>query len=255
MSSYDTVILAGGVNSGELRKYAPYENEALIIIGNYPMIHYVHRALQNTPRVGNIIISGPCDSLRPIFKKEDNLQFTSSGEDAIDSFANALPLVKSEKILVMPADIPFITPEAIVDFLNSCEEHEADFYYAVVPREVNEKRFPRVKRTYVRLKEGVFTGGNLFLIRAAAAVQGIEMGKQLVANRKNPIAQARLFGMDLVLKYVAGRLSISDAEERFEKVLNLRGKAIISRYAEVGVDVDKPSDLQLAEKFLGKGRQ
>ena len=85
MNSFDTVILAGGVNSGELRKYAPYENEALIIIGNYPMIHYVYGALKNTPRVGNIIISGPCDSLRPIFPKEDNLQFANSGEDAIDS--------------------------------------------------------------------------------------------------------------------------------------------------------------------------
>lgn len=255
MTSYDAIILAGGVNSGELRKYAPYENEALIIIGNYPMIHYVYQALKSTSGLGNIVISGPCDSLRPIFCKDDNLRFTASGEDAIDSFANALPLTGSEKILVLPADIPFITPEAIEDFLHECEKYDADFYYAVVPREVIEKRYPRVRRTYVKLKEGVFTGGNLFLIRAAAAPQGIAIGKKLVAHRKNPIAQARLFGMDLVVKYVSGRLSIPDVEERFKKLLNLTGKAIISRYAEVGVDVDKPSDLQLAEKFLGKGRQ
>jgi NDP-sugar pyrophosphorylase family protein len=49
MTSYDAVILAGGVNSGELRKYAPYENEALIILGKYPMIHYVYQAVKNTP--------------------------------------------------------------------------------------------------------------------------------------------------------------------------------------------------------------
>lgn len=255
MTRYDVIVLAGGVNSGELRKYAPYDNEALIIIGNYPMIYYVHQALKDTSRLGNIIISGPSDSLRQIFCKEDNLLFADSGEDAIDSFANALALVKSDKILVLPADIPFITPEAIEDFLNQCEKYDADFYYAVVPREVNEARFPQVKRTYVKLKEGVFTGGNLFLIRAAAAPQGIVIGKKLVENRKNPLAQARLFGMDLVLKYVSGRLSIPNAEERFKKLLNLTGKAIISRYAEVGVDVDKPSDLQLAEKVLGQGQK
>ncbi len=253
MSSYDTVILAGGVNSGDLRRYAPYENEALIIIGNYPMIYYVYQALKGTERVQNIVISGPCESLQPIFNKEDNLVFATSGEDAIDSFANALTLTNSEKILVMPADIPFITPEAIEDFLNNCEEHDADIYYSIVPREVNEKRFPRVKRTYVKLREGVFTGGNLFLIRTAAAPQGILMGKKLVANRKHPIAQARLFGLDLVLKYISRRLSILDVEERFAEVLNLKGKAIISNFAEVGVDVDKPSDLKLAEKILGKG--
>jgi len=255
MSSYDTVVLAGGINSGDLRKYAPYENEALIIIGNYPMIHYVYRALQQTDKVNNIVISGPCDSLRQIFKKEDRLIFTRSGEDAIDSFANALPLTETEKILVMPADIPFITPEAIEDFLNNCEKYEADVYYAIVPREVNEARFPRVKRTYVKLKEGVFTGGNLFLIRAAAAPLGIQMGKKLVSNRKQPVAQARLFGFDLVLKYLTGRLSIPVVEERFAQVLGLKGKAIISEYAEVGVDVDKPSDLKLAERVLGRVRK
>ena len=69
---------------------------------------------------------------------------------------------------------------------------------------------------------------------------------------KNPLAQARLFGMDLVLKYVTGRLSIREVEERFHEILNLTGKAIISNYAEVGVDVDKPSDLKLAEEILGK---
>ncbi len=252
MTSYDAVILAGGVNSGELRKYAPYENEALIILGKYPMIHYVYQAVKNTPRLGNVIISGPCDSLRPIFGKDDSLMFTNSGEDAIDSFANTLGLVKSEKILIMPADIPFITPEAIEDFLDQCEKYDADVYYAIVPREVNEKRFPRVKRTYVKLREGVFTGGNLFLIRTAVASQGIELGKKLVANRKNPLAQARLFGMDLVLKYLTGRLSIREVEERFYETLKLTGKAIISNYAEVGVDVDKPSDLKLAEEILGK---
>ena len=252
MTSYDAVILAGGVNSGELRKYAPYENEALIILGKYPMIHYVYQAVKNTPGLGNIIISGPCDSLRPIFSKDDILMFTDSGEYAIESFANALGLANSERILIMPADIPFITPEAIEDFLHQCEKYDADVHYAIVSREVSEKRFPRVKRTYVRLKEGVFTGGNLFLIRTAVASQGIALGKKLVAHRKNPLAQARLFGMDLVLKYVTGRLSIREVEERFHEILNLTVKAIISNYAEVGVDVDKPSDLKLAEEILGK---
>ncbi len=81
------------------------------------------------------------------------------------------------------------------------------------------------------------------------------MGKKLVANRKQPIAQARLFGLDLVFKYISGRLSIPEVEERFAQVMHLKGKAIISRYAEVGVDVDKPSDLKLAEDVLGKRPQ
>ncbi|NLV16779.1 MAG: NTP transferase domain-containing protein [Syntrophomonadaceae bacterium] len=253
MKKYDAVILAGGINSGELRKFAPFENEALIIIGSSPMICYIQKALKKTSCVGNIIISCPGDSVRQIFSEDDKLIFVNSGEDAMESFANAVPFIKSDKVLVLPADIPFITQEAIEDFVNRCEEYEADVYYPLVSREVNEARFPGVRRTYVRLKQGVFTGGNLFLVKTEAVIKALDMGKKLVANRKHPLAIVRLFGADLVFKYITGQLSIPDIEKRFEDVLGIKGKAIISQYAEVGVDVDKPSDLKLAEKVLGQG--
>lgn len=255
MKQYDAIILAGGINSGELQKYAPYESEALIIIGSSPMIYYVVQAVRASKKVRRIIISGPVESLREYFKKESDLFFSPSGDDAIDSFANAVDLMGPEeltsKVLVLPTDIPFITPEAIDDFLNQCEREDSDFYYAIVKKEANEARFPRVVRTYARLKEGVFTGGNLFLVRTSIISQCVDMGKKLVAKRKNPIALARLLGLSLVIRFLFRRLSISDAENRFEKVLGIKGKAIISEYAEVGVDVDKPSDLKLAEKILG----
>ncbi|MGE5398131.1 MAG: NTP transferase domain-containing protein [Chitinophagales bacterium] len=253
--NYDVVIMAGGVNSGELRKYAPYESEALIIIGNYPMILYVYEAVKRSNKVGNIIISGP-DSLRELFKKEENLVFTPPGEDPLESLSNALNTVGvanlSEKVLVLPTDIPFITPEAIDDFIDRTEQFEADFYYAIVRKEVNEARFPGVIRTYVNIKEGTFTGGNLFVIRTPIVNQCIELGKKLVQKRKNPLAQAKLFGMKLVFKFITRQLSIADAEQRFSEILGISGRAVVSPYAEVGVDVDKPSDLKLAEQYLGK---
>lgn len=252
MKKYDAVILAGGVNSGELRKVAPFENEALIIIGSSPMICYVQKALKETSCVGDVVISCPGDSIRQIFNEEDKLVFVNSGEDAMESFANAVSFTKTDKVLVLPADIPFITPEAISDFVASCEEYEADVYYPLVSREVNEARFPGVKRTYVKLRQGVFTGGNLFMVRAEAIIKVLDMGKKLVANRKHPLSIVRLFGTDLVFKYITGKLSLPDVEKRFEDVLGIKGKAIISQYAEVGVDVDKPSDLKLAEKVLGR---
>jgi GTP:adenosylcobinamide-phosphate guanylyltransferase len=157
----------------------------------------------------------------------------------------------SEKILVVPTDVPFITPEAIEDFLACCEASPADFYYPLTRKEVNDHKYPGVVRTYVRLKEGVFTGGNLFLLSSQAIPACLEIGVKLFDRRKEALAIARLFGIDLVLKYLLGRLSIQMAEKRFLEVVGIRGKGIISSYAEVGVDVDKPTDLRLAEKYLG----
>lgn len=252
---YDAVILAGGESTSDLKKIAPYDNEALIIIGNYPMIYYVYNALLQSSAIRKIVISGPVEALRNIFPRQDNLFFVSSGQDAIESFSNAVKLLEeqdeaTEKILILPTDIPFITTEAIEDFIYQCETKEADFYYPVTSKEVNETKFPGVARTYVTLKEGTFTGGNLFLIRTQVIDKCLDIGLKLVKRRKNPIAMARLFGFSLVWKYIFKNLSISLIVRRFYEVTGIKGEPIISPYAEVGVDVDKPSDLNLAQEYL-----
>ncbi len=251
---YDAIILAGGESSSELKKLAPYDNEALILIGQYPMIFYVYKALRQSPLIRNIVISGPVEALRNLFCKEENLYFVEGGDNAVDSFLNAVDPLKeksiTEKVIILPTDIPFITTEAIEDFIARSSTDEADFYYPVTSKEVNELKFPHVSRTYVKLKEGTFTGGNLFLVRTSCINEMVDIAKQLVERRKNPLAIARLFGFKLVWQYLTRRLTIHNAEKRFYTVTNIKGKAIISPYAEVGVDVDKPSDLELAQKFL-----
>lgn len=251
---YDAIILAGGESSSDLKKIAPYDNEALIIIGNYPMIYYVYQALRASAQINKIVVSGPVEALKAILPRDERLLFVDGGANAIESFAHAVKTLEaggiSSKVLILPTDIPFISAEAIEDFLQRCESSNSDFYYPVTRKEVNEEKFPGVQRTYVRLKEGTVTGGNLFLIRSELIEQCLEMGLKLVERRKNPLAMARLFGFKLVWQYITRRLSIEMAEKRFYKVLGIRGKGIISPYAEIGVDVDKPSDLNLAQEKL-----
>jgi hypothetical protein len=142
---------------------------------------------------------------------------------------------------------------SIEDFIMQAESREGDFFYALTSKEINEKKFPGVLRTYVQLKEGVFTGGNLFLMRSRMIEPALDMALQLTMRRKNPVAMGRLFGFRLVLNYLLKRLSIPMVEKRFYEIMKIKGRGIISNYAEVGVDVDKLSDLELAEKYLGSG--
>jgi hypothetical protein len=68
--------------------------------------------------------------------------------------------------------------------------------------------------------------------------------------RKNPLALGSLLGLPIILKYLFGRLSIADVEKRAWDKLALVGRGVIVPYAEIGVDVDKPSDLELALQML-----
>ncbi len=252
---YDAVILAGGRASDELSAVAPYDNEAFIKIAGQPMILYVYQALRKSNYVRRIVISGPAEELQTIIPEDENLFFAAGGENAIESLANAVQLLKndsiSEMLLVMPTDIPFITRAAIDDFIEKAQRTEGDLFYALSSKEVNEKKFPGVLRTYVQLKDGIYTGGNLFLMRSEIIDTGLDMAVKLVMRRKNPLAMGRLFGFRLVWNYLLKKLSIDMVEKRVYEVMNIKGKAIISSFAEVGVDVDKLSDLELAKEYLG----
>lgn len=113
-----------------------------------------------------------------------------------------------------------------------------------------ESCYPDIERTYVRLREGVFTGGNVGLAQPAALARCLKQAEKLVAYRKNPLRLAWLLGPGLLLRFLAGKLSLAEAERKASELLEVRGKAVIAEIPEIGVDVDKPSDLALVRRLM-----
>jgi GTP:adenosylcobinamide-phosphate guanylyltransferase len=153
---------------------------------------------------------------------------------------------------VVNADIPLITPEALNNFLTMVCDDTIDIYYPVVPKEIIQDRFPCAERTYVNLKEGIFTGGNLFLINPDIVEVCSEKGQEFVNLRKSPIKLCKLLGLPFVIKFLLHRLSMNEVECKVSSLMNIKGAGVISSYPEVGIDVDKPSDLELVIKEMLK---
>ena len=151
-------------------------------------------------------------------------------------------------MLVVSGDLPLLTVAAVEDFVAQAAAAEADFAYPIIPKEVCEARFPGGKRTYVRLRDGTFTGGNAvavtrdFTTRRRALITGI------YTARKSPVKLASFFGLGFIIGVASGRLSISQIEARASRIIGGRAKAIISRHAELGFDVDKLADLEVARR-------
>jgi hypothetical protein len=108
-----------------------------------------------------------------------------------------------------------------------------------------------VGRSYVHLREGDFCGGDLMLLRPTLTVQQREMLRNLVGSRKSALAQARTVGLGLLLKLFLRRLSLADAERRVAQALGVRGRVVPFPYAEIGMDVDKPLQLEIVRADLG----
>lgn len=249
MKQVDALILAGSSNKGMLRQCSDTQFEALIPIGSRWMVEYVVQALQQTSAVNRVAVVGPVNELESL--ANDRVLLVPMGETMLESMVKGFEaLHTAQPVLVATGDIPLLSSEAVEDFLFKCSRVEADLYYAIVPREVNEQKYPGVRRTYVKFREGVFTGGNLFVINPSTVVRSWQKGNELVRLRKKPVAICSLVGWAFVLKFILRQLTINEAEQRMSQLLGIHGVTIVSEYPEIGIDVDKPSDLELVRRVL-----
>jgi GTP:adenosylcobinamide-phosphate guanylyltransferase len=248
----EALILGGALNSGPLRKISCAQYEAGINIAGRPMIDYVISALKNVPVISRIIVVCDESVLSETIKKQVTL-IIKPGKTLLDSLNNGLRVMDSrEPVLVLTADIPLISREALEDFLLRCKQKEADVYYSFVPKEVNDQKYPGVKRTYVKLREGVFTGGNLVLLSSEVIRNHTAILNKAVLLRKKTIQLCLMLGWKYLFYLLVGRLTIRQIEEQVAKILKIKAIGVISSFPEVGIDVDKPSDFHLVSKALSK---
>ena len=66
-------------------------------------------------------------------------------------------------------------------------------------------------------------------------------------SRKNPLAVAKLLSFRILVRAIAGTVSLKELERRFSAILGCRCGAVIMSDATVAFDIDKLSDLQAAK--------
>lgn len=245
----DAAVLAGGGSEPWLPRGVL--NKAFLNVAGRPLVDRVVEAVRKTPQVRRVVLVAPaqlpqavaglCDAVVP-----DHGDLLANVQAALDA------LQGSDWVLLCAADLPLLSPRAVSNFLEACAAREADFYYGIVRREDLEARFPGARKTFVRVREGAFTGGSLVLLKPAGMDRVRPVVEQVVEARKNPARLASLLGPATVVRYMMGRLSVADVEQRVWELTGLRGVAVVCPDPEVALDLDagKPENLELAEREL-----
>ena len=245
---YDAIVLAGGENT-RLQDGGKTPYEALVEIAGQPMVLFVVQALAQSSQVERIFVVGPAALNRNRFPGATTV--VPGGETIIDTIRRGMQALGHQRqVLVATADIPLLTAAAVEDFISRCQEKQADLYYPIVRKEANEQRYPGTRRTYVKFREGTFTGGNIFLVNPAIVPRCLPQAERLIAYRKKPFQLARLLGWGFVCRFLLGCSDLLSVEKRVEELLNIRGAVVQSPYPEVGIDVDKPSDLAMVRRLF-----
>jgi hypothetical protein len=157
---------------------------------------------------------------------------------------------QAEHVLVVSSDIPAVTAEAVDWVVETAMQTDDDIYYNVIPRQVMEARFPGSRRSYTRLKDAEVCGGDMNMVRCSVATGEAMIWDELIATRKNVLKQAALIGFDTLFLLLIRAISVEQAVQKVSRRLKIKGRAIVCPYAEVGMDVDKPNQLELLRADL-----
>ncbi len=248
--SVDVVVLAGGRNSAEMAAATGVENRALTPLGARTMLDYVTSALGGASSVGEIYVAGDVPA--------GNAYHTvRGGETLLD---NLMAGGGGDRVLISTSDIPFLTPEAVEDFIRRAVQSGADLCCSYVPVDLCYARFPDMKRTAIKLREGSLTLGNLMLVNPRFLRTHQETIARAYAARKSPIQIARMLGLGLPMRLLLAQfltpslLTLGALEQAVSRLLGgARAVGIRSEYPEIGTDVDKPEDVAIARRILAGG--
>lgn len=253
MEKVDGIILAGGGIEADLKEATGAEFKALVPVAGRPMVAWVAEALKGSNVVERAVVVGPREILGSLPEWATGVEERGSFEGNLSA---GLEACEAEDVLVVPCDIPLLSPATVHEFVFLYRRRRAHLAYAAVPRGAVEARFPGVRRTYAKLREGAFTGGNMVVARREVLSRMGDIISLSFSARKSLVGLAKLLGPSFVLKFVLGLASLKDIEARATKLIGAPAAAIVLEKPDAAMDVDSVEHLRAVEAALAsRGRQ
>lgn len=246
----DAVVMAGGVPELDDPLYTDTHGQpkAMLEICGKPMIQWVLDALNGSKLVDKVIVSG-LDASSGLQYSGDLSFIPNQGEMLLNIRAGAEKILEmnptSKHVLLCSSDVPTLETPAVDWVIENAMRTDEDVYYNVITRQVMEARFPGSNRSYIRLKDMEVCGGDVNIARTSKVVSERGIWDRLVASRKNALKQAALLGFDTLILLMLHAITLEGAIQKVTRRLNITGRALECPYAEVGMDVDKPHQLEI----------
>lgn len=253
-TSVSAIVLAGGLitERDPLFPLTGILKKSMLPVCGKPMVQWVIEAIDQAQTISDIVVVGL--DAEPRFETTKPLAAIPDAGSMLANIMRGIETVNArhqsqEFVLLASADIPTITPEVVDWRVRGALDAGADINYAVVTRQTMEARFPQSQRSYVRLQDMQICGGDLNVLRTSLAGEDA-LWERIIRARKRAWRQASLLGYDLLFQLLLRRVSLDDASEKVSDRLGLSGKAALSPYAELAMDIDKPHHLEVVENSM-----
>ena len=253
----DAIVIAGGIPEPDepLYPYTKGAPKALLDVAGKPMAQWVLDALDGAQTIDQIVIIGLQEDCG--LHSQKVVAFIESEGSILLNIRRGVRKVleinpSAGHVAVVSSDIPGVRAEHVDWVVRTAMQTDEDVYYNVITRQVMEARYPGSKRSYTRLKDVEVCGGDLNVVRAMTVTGNDELWERIIASRKNVFKQAALLGYDTLLLLLLRQITLESGIKRVTRRVNLTGRALLCPYAEIGMDVDKPHQLELMRADLAR---
>lgn len=255
MNVLDTIVMAGGIPAADepLYAYTQGKPKTLLPIAGKPMLQWVLDALTAAPHVGRIVIVGAMDEATYASPKiaayvPDHGSLFKNGTAGLVKLRDLGAI--TPQVIMCSGDIPLITAEMVEWAIKQCTDTQVDLYHLDVPASVMEERFPGSRRTFIHFAKEDLAGGDLHIIAPDIVDRHAKLWDDLISNRKNALKQALRLGPMFFIKLALHRLRVEELERKAAHSLGINVRVVRSKYAELGMDVDKPVQYELCRQLL-----
>lgn len=223
-------------------------SRAMVKVGGITMLDRVVNALDCADE---IIVVGDV-------KTDFDVTVMAPGEGLMENIKIASEKTMGDYILLCTSDIPFVTKKSINDFVEEGVKLDVGFVYPVCSKEKCTEIYPNLKRTYVKIKDGEFTGGNVMLMKKDFLKKVLPILQKLYFARKSPLKIAKMIGADIIWRLIFSKIcpNLLDINYLENKISNLFGdkvKAYIAKDPAICEDLDSPDELGEFEKIIAEG--
>jgi GTP:adenosylcobinamide-phosphate guanylyltransferase len=251
--AYHAIVLAAGRGPDDpMAKAYGVSHKCTLPVGGVPMLQRVVDALRDSKSIGAVSISieSPSIAEMALSNKAANISIVQSQGSAPLSAIAAIAQMPGYPYLITTADHALLTPGMVDHFCDEAASNGADFSAGLARAEVVLSAYPKSIRTFFRLGPDSVSGCNLFAVQNEKGLRVLERWKYLETVRKKPWRLIAAFGPTALFRYLCGTLSLQGAFQTVSARLGMIIVPVLMPCAEAAIDIDKPSDLDLAEEIL-----
>lgn len=257
-----TAILLAGARPvpDPLAQAAGVAVKPLVPVAGEPMINHPARALLAHPAIGRLIVLTQvpelfaADPRTAWLSDHPRVRFERSGGGIASSLMALLDRGDLPFPLLMTTADHVLLDGAMLDQMVR-EATGTDIAVAMVERRTLQARYPNSRRTWLKFRDGWWSGANIFWLGSAKARPVIALWQEVEQDRKKGWKILSAFGplalIGALLRISTLRGGIARIGRRFGVIARL----VAMEHAEACIDADKPEDVLLIEQIraLQKG--